>query len=306
MLRYLEKAEATRQQILLYPMQPKRELTIQFASTMDRIYYGLTQTEIPVLREKIKSILSNQIVFAMQKNPERRDPIQTTVLGYKQSLDYIKRDWILNPETVTVKHILTLNAFIGDEKLQLTEKQLQEVVSYLQVSSDNPYVQAAIAKLLFRSMLPPGIKAETFSTLCSYLFLYRGGIDCRGLLILEKPWAEDYKIFLGHYQTAIAKQNITDWIEYYIKTLSLNLDLTYSQLSQTTKLPVQDQIGKLNERQKTIMTLLDDPKTVITNRTVQKIFHISQITASRDLAKLTALGLLFTQGKGRSVRYTRI
>jgi hypothetical protein len=304
--RYLDKAEESRRQILVYPMQPKRELTAQFAATIDRIHFGLSQTELPVLREKIKSILTNQIVFSMQKNPEKWDSIQATVLGYKQALDYIKRDWILNPEPVKVKHIVEINILLGDETLTVTEQQLQEIVSYVQVSSDNAYVQAAIAKLLFRSMLPPGTKAEIFSTLCSYLFLYKGGIDCRGLLVLEKPWAEDYKIFLGHYQTAIAKQNITSWIEYFIKTLSLNLELTYSQLSQTTKLPVHDDIGKLNERQKTIMTLLDDPKAVITNRTVQKIFHISQITASRDLTKLTALGLLFTQGKGRSVRYTRI
>jgi hypothetical protein len=94
MQRYVEKAELNRQQILLYPIQPKRELTIQFAATVDRIYYGLTTTEIPVLKEKIRSILSNQIVFAMQKNQAKRDPIQTTVLGYKQSLDYIKRDWL--------------------------------------------------------------------------------------------------------------------------------------------------------------------------------------------------------------------
>jgi uncharacterized membrane protein len=306
LLRYLEKSETMRQQILLYPIQPKRELTVQFAATVDRIYYGLTTTEIPVLREKIKSILANQIVFSMQKNPTKRDPIQTTVLGYKQSLDYIKREWTLNPDAVTVKDITKLYTLMGNDKLPLPDKQLQDVLTYLQASSDNAYAQAAIAKLLFRQLLPPGIPADIFSTLCSYLFLYKGGVDCRGLIVLEKPWSEDNKLFLGHYQTAIGKENITDWIEFYVKAIALHLEATYTQLSQTTKLPVQEETGKLNERQKTIMTLLEDPKAVITNRTVQKIFHISQITASRDLAKLTSLGLLFSHGKGRSVRYTRI
>lgn len=306
LLRYLEKAETMRQQILLYPIQPKRELTVQFATTVDRIYYGLTTTEIPVLRDKIKSILANQIVFSMQKNPTKRDPIQTTVLGYKQSLDYIKREWILNPDPVTVKDISKLYTLLGNDKLPVPDKQLQDILTYLQASSDNAYAQAAIAKLLFRNTLPPGIPSDIFSTLCSYLFLYKGGIDCRGLIVLEKPWSEDNKLFLGHYQTAIGKENITDWIEFYVKALALHLEAVYTQLSQTTKLPVQEETGKLNERQKTIMTLLEDPKAVITNRTVQKIFHISQITASRDLAKLTSLGLLFAHGKGRSVRYTRI
>lgn len=306
MQRYLEKAEQHRQQILLYPIQPKKELTIQFAATVDRIYYGLTTTEIPVLREKIRTILTNQIVFSMQKNQLKRDPIQTTVLGYKQSLDYIKRDWLLNPDVLTVNDIEKLYGFLGNDKLPLPERQLKEMLSYLQSSSANAYAQAAIAKLLFRSLLPPGIQNEAFSTLCSYLFLYKAGLDCRGLLVLEKPWSENNKLFLGHYQTAINSQNITTWIEFYVKEMALHLESNYTLLSQTTKLPVQDTVGELNERQKTIMTLLEDPKAIITNRTVQKIFHISQITASRDLAKLTALGLLFAQGKGRSVRYTRI
>jgi len=36
------------------------------------------------------------------------------------------------------------------------------------------------------------------------------------------------------------------------------------------------------------------------------MFKVSQITASRDLSKLGALGLLFIHGKGRSVYYTKI
>lgn len=306
MQRYIEKAEQNRQSILLYPIQPKRELTMQFAATVDRIYYGLTPTEIPVLKEKIRSILSNQIVFAMQKNTQKRDHIQTAILGYKQSLDYIKRDWLLNPDPITVKAIQQLYSFFSNERMPVAEKEITEILSHLQANTENAYAQAAISKLLFKNVLPPGILADIFSTLCSYMFLYRAGLDCRGLLVLEKPWADNNKIFLGYYQTALSAPNVTSWIEFYVKEIALHLEATYTLLSQTSKLPVQDEIGKLNERQKTIMTLLEDPKAIITNRTVQKIFHISQITASRDLAKLTALGLLFPHGKGRSVRYTRI
>lgn len=304
--RYIEKAEQNRKQILLYPIQPKRELTMQFAATVDRIYYGLTPTEIPVLKEKVRSILSNQIIFAMQKTPKKRDPIQMTILGYKQSLDLIKKNWLLNATPVKAKDIQELYSFLDEETLPIQEKQITEVLSHLQANTENAYAQAAIAKLLFKNILPPSMLSDIFSTLCSYLFLYRGGLDCRGLLVLERPWADNNKIFLGYYQKALTAPNITNWIEFYVKELALHLEATYTQLSQTAKLPVQEEIGKLNERQKTIMTLLEDPKAIITNRTVQKIFHISQITASRDLAKLTALGLLFPHGKGRSVRYTRI
>ncbi|MGI8420469.1 MAG: hypothetical protein ACR2LN_07575 [Candidatus Levyibacteriota bacterium] len=303
--RYLEKVEVLRQQIILYPLAPRREMELQFVTTVDRIKFALALIEQPIPPSSIRTILSNQIVFAMQKNP-KLDSQQAAVLHYKAGLDYIKRNWTRSPGMVTGKNFEELFACLSDQPIPVTEQRMKEIVSYLQTSADNPLIQAAIAKLLFRSIIHSGTEGEAFSTLCAYLFLYKGGQDCRGLILLERAWHEDKKIFLGQYNTVIAKQNITNWVEFFVKTLSIELENIQQNLSQNPHLVDHENIGKLNERQKTIMTLLDDPKTVITNRTVQKIFHISQITASRDLAKLTNLGLLFTQGKGRSVRYTRI
>src|SRR5262249_1651668 len=160
------------------------------------------------------------------------------------------------------------------------------------------------AKLQFRRLLPDTKQTETFSTIASYLFLYQSGMDCRSLLVLEKPWAQERKLFNGYYATAIAKPNVTGWLEYFIKTLCGQLELISQSLAHSQAKKEEEKIGKLNERQKVIMTLLDDPQAIISNRTIQKIFHISAITASRDLARLTMLGLLIQQGKGRSVRYT--
>jgi len=155
-------------------------------------------------------------------------------------------------------------------------------------------------------MLPDSRHTELFSTIASYLFLYQSGMDCRGLLVLEKPWSQERKLFNGYYTTALAKQNVTGWLEYFIKTVCGQLEEVYQSFLYSQTKVEEEKIGHLNERQKVIMTLLDDPQAIITNRTIQKIFHISAITASRDLARLTSLGLLIQQGKGRSVRYTRI
>lgn len=303
--RYLDTVETLRRQIILRPLTPRRELELHFETTVQRIHYGLALTDKPLLPTTIKTILANQIVFAMQKNPAR-DPEQKAVLNYKAGLDYIKREWLLNSETVTDKHFQELYACLNNQPMPIQPQQLKEIVTYLQSSADNAIIQSAIAKLLFRSIFPPESEGETFSTLCAYLFLYKGGQDVRGLVLLEQPWNQERKVFLGQYHTVIAKENVTNWLEYYVKTMANELERIYQEMDQNPSATHQESIGKLNERQKTIMTLLDDPKTVITNRTVQKIFHISQITASRDLAKLANLGLLFTQGKGRSVRYTRI
>lgn len=306
LIRYLNSIETTRRLIVLLPLAPKTELGLHFQTAIKRVYYGLAMINQPLKTETIKTILSNQIVFAAQKDPQRYDKMQNAVIQYKQAIDFIKRDWLFNPESVTVKTLLKLYAFTTDKKMNAPEKRLQEILTYLQSTTDSPFLQSAIAKLQFRSILPEHEENELFSTLCAYLFLYKSGMDARGFILLEKPWNDEKRIFLGQYQTTLNKQNITGWLEYYVKSVAIQLEETYLELAKPPALAETNKIGKLNERQKTIMTLLEDPQAVITNRTVQKIFHISQITASRDLAKLTMLGLLFTHGKGRSVRYTRI
>ena len=63
---------------------------------------------------------------------------------------------------------------------------------------------------------------------------------------------------------------------------------------------------KLNDRHAEVMNLLERPGSKITNKKVQKMFKVSQITASRDLSQLVRLGLVFSGGKGRSTFYTKI
>jgi hypothetical protein len=306
LLRYLSKIETLRQQIILYPLSTKRELGLQFQATIDRVHFGLSLNEEHVHPDKIRAVLANQIVFAMQKKHSTNDTLQTGILRYKQSLDYIKREWHLSSQSISLSTLIHLLSLTGNEQMKISENELQDIITYLNASNDNPFTQAALAKLQIRRLLPDTNQTELFSTMASYLFLYQSGMDCRGLLVLEKPWSQERKLFNGYFTTALAKPNVTGWLEYFAKTVSNQLDVTYQSLLQSATKVEEEKIGKLNERQKVIMTLLDDPKEIITNRTIQKIFHISAITASRDLARLTMLGLLIQQGKGRSVRYTRI
>ncbi|HWY78877.1 MAG TPA: hypothetical protein VNW29_00810 [Candidatus Sulfotelmatobacter sp.] len=306
LLRYLERLEAVRQQIILYPLSQTRELGLQFHATVDRVQFGLVLTEEHIHPNKIQTILENQIVFSIQKDSKHNDYIQNSILRYKKALDYIKREWRLSSKSISVNTLLQLYELTGNPQIRIPEKELQDIVNYLHASTDNPFSQAALAKLQIRRLLPKTIYTELFSTMSAYLFLYQSGMDCRGLLVLEKPWAQEQKSFNGYYATAISKPNVTGWLEYFVKTVCNQLESTYQAFAQSQQKLEEEKIGKLNERQKIIMTLLDDPKAIITNRTIQKIFHISPITASRDLAKLTLLGLLIQQGKGRSVRYTRI
>ena len=306
LLRYLERLELARQKIILFPLSQKRELGLRFQATVDRVHFGLALTDEYAHPENIKSVIANQIVFAMQSKENYKDQLQSSILKYKRSLDYIKRDWHLSSQTIAIDTLLHLYSLTGDPQTKIPEQELQDIVTYLHASADNPFTQAALAKLQIRRLLPDSTRTELFSTMSSYLFLYQAGMDCRDLLVLEQPWSQERKLFEGYYTTALAKSNVTGWLEYFVKTVCTQLETTYESLFNSQTKVEEEKIGKLNERQKVIMTLLDDPQAIITNRTIQKIFHISPITASRDLARLTMLELLIQQGKGRSVRYTRI
>lgn len=305
-VRYLNRLEEARKQIILYPLSPKRELGLQFQATIERVHFGLALTEVHAHPDNIKTILANQVIFAMQKKEKYNDKLQSSILKYKISLDYIKREWRLSSQRITAKTLLHLYSLTGDPQIKISEYELEDILKYLQASADNPFTQAALAKLQIRRLLPDVTKTELFSTMSSYLFLYQSGMNCRDLLVLEKPWTQEVKLFNGYYATAVSNLNVTSWLEYFVKTVCTQLEMTSQSFMQAQTKLEEEKIGKLNERQKVIMTLLDDPQAIITNRTIQKIFHISPITASRDLSRLTVLGLLIQQGKGRSVRYTRI
>ncbi len=297
----LKKIEQTRQRIILHPLPPARETSLQFQATMSRIVFGLSATGTDVPFDEVKKALT-------LTQSKKENSLQKQIIRYKQALDYIKRDWLVSNETIYPETLIKLHGIMSPGKLRVAKKELQEVLDYLQVASDNPFIQAAIGKLQVSSLQPFTEGNELLATLISYLFLYKAGLDCRGFLILEQL-GKNGDTYLRQYTASKGKTNITPWLEYFTKGVSIQLDYAYSEISKTTPnthKSAYDKLTQLNERQKAILNLLDNPNTVITNRTVQKVFKISQITASRDLVHLATLGLIFTQGRGRSVSYTRI
>src|SRR5216683_1143363 len=134
LLRYLTLLESLRQQIILFPLSPKRELGLQFQATIDRVHFGLSLIDDHVHPDKIKAVLANQIVFAMQKKVTPADTMQNDILRYKQSLDYIKREWHLSSQTISVQTLLHLYSLTGNPEVKPSEKKLQDIISYLHAS----------------------------------------------------------------------------------------------------------------------------------------------------------------------------
>lgn len=137
--------------------------------------------------------------------------------------------------------------------------------------------------------------------------LVKLGYDFRGFIVLDEYFRHDLISYRQAVETSERNKNMTVWLEYFCQGVAMELEKTVEALkTQRFQTELPSTYWSINERQRQILNLLENPTAKITNKLVQKMFKISQITASRDLAKLASLGLLFSRGKGRSVYYTKV
>lgn len=296
----LQKIEAYRRQILLAPLPPKTEMHLRWEAMVNRLYWSLALTDKPASKKEALWLLTKQ--YKNKLTSEQKE-----VFGYKKALDYVTQEWLVSPKTVTPKTILALHDLAScPGRLRVSEATLKPILEYLQVNPENPIIQGAIAQIEIFELSPFTDGNGRVARLLALLFLYKYGYDFRGLLTLEEYFRKDLTGFTKHTQTFMQTGNVTPWLEYFAKAAETQLEKASTTVaSPRFDLALSTSFFELNDRQKEILTLLDEPNSTITNKKVQKNFRISQITASRDLAKLASLGLLFPHGKGRSVRYTK-
>lgn len=230
------------------------------------------------------------------------------VIKYKNAVDYIRDNWLVSQNTVTPKTILTLYDLACYGSLKIPISNLQDLLSYIQARPlENPIIQAGVASIELMKMRPFTNGNGRIARLITLLFLYKYGYDFQGLLVLEKYWAENLDTLNENFQTATRASSITLWLEYFAKCVEESLQTILKSIKESPidlpELPAS--FWELNDRQKLILSALEEPGIKITNKKAQKLFKISQITASRDLAKLKTLGLLRTFGKGRSIYYIK-
>lgn len=303
----LSKIASLRHQILLAIVPPKLETAQRFHTIVGRIFYSLALSETNFPMDKISKLLfSHGLGLSYRKRTiygSKSD--EQLVLDYKNGLDFISQNWLATPESITARTITTLHSIACPGRLR-SENAIRQIVDYLDSSpQENPVIQAAIALIEIANSSPFTDGNGRISRLTCYLYLYKYGLDFRGLLSLEEFLFTTQPEFKEYQQIAEQNSNLTHWLEYFTAGLALQLQ---KALTTLTKYPAKDytlKIGELTDRQKSILTFLELPESTITNKRVQKIFKVSQITASRDLARLSALGSIFAQGKGRSTRYRK-
>ncbi|HLD24829.1 MAG TPA: hypothetical protein VJB96_02820 [Patescibacteria group bacterium] len=191
-------------------------------------------------------------------------------------LTSIRREWTGNPASIT------------EDVLEKPKPETKRLCIFLNSKNDHPIILAGVACAALHN--------EPAGKLLTLLLFAKHGYDCRGMLVFEPKWEAGFEKYA----------QLTLWLEHFTQ----DVQTAYEKLSQTVTAsstrPLLSKPWILSTRHKRILDSLEHPAANITNRELARRFRVSQVTASRDLAHLTRLGILYAHGKGRSVYYTKL
>lgn len=303
---HLIAIDAYRRTILTTPVSPRNEQKLRWSAMIGHIAGSLTLAQTTLLKSHI---------IAMLTYPSKRPTsAETLVTSCKNCIDWIRDEWSANPKLITLSTVETIATMIlgnktADVMFRHDQQTVKQILTYIQTQSDHPVLVAGIAHGMIAGSSTENVPQGLVSRLLGTLILTKYGYDCRGMFAVDHAWIEGKERFLRALTSIQTQQNLTAWLEYYT---AITESVYESLAASITRLGSDVLTGdspyatwRLHPREEHILHRLDAPTSKITNRDVQRAFHISQVTASRSLTHLLSLGLLYAHGKGRSVYYTK-
>lgn len=297
----LEKIEELKRKILFTPLSLKKELRLRWETKLDRVFWSLTLSGDFGNKKQFIKLLSKNLSTLVNLNSQEKN-----IILYKNALDYIKDEWLVSEKSVSPKIIQLLSTNFLKSKLLVSENDLRQFLQYFESKADHPVIIAAIVQIQTIRARLLTVGNDRLSRLLCLLYLYKNAYDFRHLITLEEYWYKHKEGYDFAVKKAIQTGNLTWWIEFFTEAVIIQTEKTLVNMEKFSVLEgLSGRFFEITDRQKDILNIFDQPDTKITNRKIQTVFNISQITASRDLSKLASIGLLYSHGKGRSVYYTK-
>ena len=302
----LKEIEALRTKVLTTPILPKNEFRLRWESNINKTYWGLTLADNKLSKTQIVKLLSSPL-------PKKMSGEEKEVINYINTLNYIRNEWtgsknLLNPKKILDIYDLLCKSVFGSTASYFKSKEIEvnKILEFIESGKDHPVIQSGLIQIEIIKLSPFENATGRVARILSHLILSKYGYDLNGFLVLEDYYRDDL-VSLKEATNSIERyKNATKWLEYFTQGVKLGMEKVLKNLELTGSEPVRQLGWKLTDRQNKIMGTLENPNQKITNKDVQKIFKVSQITASRDLSKMANLGILLPHGKGRSTFYTKV
>lgn len=303
----LANADRLRMKILTTPLNTKVERDLNWFFKIDKIRWIISLDGQEIEPYEIEKILESPY-------PKKPNQTEKKIFALKKFFDYIHEDWTVTPNPITMDtvkkiYLLACKPYMGKMMgvTEMSTKMVINALNFLNQGKDHPIVLAGIMHSEFVSARLLENGNNLVAGLLAYLTLYKNGYDIRGMYSIDMFHKQNFEKYKGFTDKFAVNPGITSWLEYYADGVVQSLEKTLEVIQRIT-VPHKrsESLVKLSTRQKEILLNLEKPGTKITNKDYQKMFGVSQITASRDLSKLTNLGLLLSLGRGRSIFYTKV
>lgn len=295
----LADIDTLRNHILSLPMSPKAEVKLQWEALAIRTWSTLALSGLNAPKHHVATILAN---------PTKPTRGTETVYAIRAATQYIHSSWRANPKAVNLSGLETLYAMLTphpDIPFSQVETSLTELITYLSEEHAHPVIQASIAHLFILTMTQ-GRDLGLFACMTHYAILSKFGYDLRGFVTPQRSWREDMATYRRLRDIYVETHHMNLWLAFMAECMRHTLETLSKDIEESRfHIEFPKSFWELTDRQKQIMRFLETPEATITNRKATKRFKISTITASRDLSRLTSLGLIYPHGKGRSVYYTK-
>ncbi len=305
---FLSEIDQFRRGILLTPASPATESKLRWNATKEHIYGSLRLAGLSITTSELDHLFMHPT-----KHPSEEE---RQALSYKQALDVIRTEWTANPKPLAPSHIGAFSLIVQPTRTRETirllhesEQDMKRLLAYMGSQKDHPVLLAGVIYgqlwgtdigMVSHGMLP---------RLMNSLILAKYGYDCRGLLALEPQWIEAQENHEKAFASIHTHGHLTAWLEHFTKAARYSFEALSIKIQHVSEEIAPDpsaSLWLLNAREERVLQYLEHPATKITNRDAQRMFRVSQVTASRDLTHLATLGLLYAHGKGRSIYYTKV
>lgn len=301
---HLASCSSLRTTILTTALPPTAELRMRFDGDIDRIYWASMMEGISVTREHLTKLF-------LSDDGRKQTHDDESFLSLRRIVSFLAHQWLANPDPVLprdIARIHTLLAHNTQPSPPLSKSlipELQKALPYLdQTGGDHPILAAGLAFLTFQTDTR---FSPWMARFVSYLYLFRGGWDVRGMIAPEYGLRTNLQSYTDAIEESKNRGNATPFLVLYTQAIRDNLTAIMTRIQEKTLAnPIPHTVGTLTPRERDILLYLSHPDATITNKIVQKKYGVSQITASRDLSGLLSLGFVVARGKGRSVRYSRM
>lgn len=327
----LMRISSARELILNSPLIPKWEVSLRRDAIIHSAHSSTSIEGNRLSLEQVSDLAHGREVMATRKDKQE-------VINYLNVLEDIEK--LTNGKRIKEKDILKIHKMLTRETLEnpsdcgvyrkryvivgnrLTSevifrppsneevpKLVNDLIKWLNSSDTkelDPVIEAGIAHYEFVRIHPFVDGNGRTTRVLATLILYLRGFDTKQFFCLDDFYDSDRQAYYKALQSVDEKTlNLTNWLEYIVEGVNISIEAVKERVirlsSERLRRTKRGQIA-LTERQMRIVEFINQ-NGKITNREVRNMFKFSDRAALKEIRKLVDLGVVKSEGSGRSLYY---